>query len=42
MAPAPSKTDKFSFGLWTVGWTGTDPFGTDTRPKLPRSCARIW
>ncbi|MCC2592097.1 xylose isomerase [Tessaracoccus sp. OS52] len=34
MAPVPSKTDKFSFGLWTVGWTGTDPFGTDTRPKL--------
>lgn len=22
---------KFSFGLWTVGWLGTDPFGTDTR-----------
>lgn len=22
---------KFSFGLWTVGWLGTDPFGTDSR-----------
>lgn len=22
---------KFSFGLWTVGWQGTDPFGGDTR-----------
>nr|WP_108869757.1 xylose isomerase [Tessaracoccus timonensis] len=22
---------RFSFGLWTVGWLGTDPFGTDTR-----------
>lgn len=22
---------KFSFGLWTVGWLGTDPFGSDTR-----------
>ena len=34
MAPVPSKTDKFSFGLWTVGWTGTDPFGSDSRPSL--------
>ncbi|WP_296139248.1 xylose isomerase [uncultured Tessaracoccus sp.] len=25
---------KFSFGLWTVGWLGTDPFGTDTRRAL--------
>ena len=25
---------KFSFGLWTVGWTGTDPFGVPTRPAL--------
>ncbi len=25
---------KFSFGLWTVGWLGTDPFGTDTRHAL--------
>ena len=30
----PTKEDKFSFGLWTVGWTGTDPFGTSTRPAL--------
>ena len=22
---------KFSFGLWTVGWQGTDPFGGNTR-----------
>ncbi|WP_233558271.1 xylose isomerase [Tessaracoccus sp. OH4464_COT-324] len=22
---------KFSFGLWTVGWQGADPFGTNTR-----------
>ena len=34
MAPTPSKSDKFSFGLWTVGWLGTDPFGTDTRKAL--------
>ena len=25
---------KFSFGLWTVGWRGTDPFGSDTRPEF--------
>lgn len=30
----PIPEDKFSFGLWTVGWTGTDPFGTSTRPAL--------
>ena len=30
----PTPEDKFSFGLWTVGWTGTDPFGTNTRPAL--------
>ncbi len=30
----PTPEDKFSFGLWTVGWTGTDPFGTSTRPAL--------
>lgn len=34
MARKPTKEDKFSFGLWTVGWTGTDPFGTSTRPAL--------
>ena len=22
---------KFSFGLWTVGWQGTDPIGGNTR-----------
>ncbi|WP_179118567.1 xylose isomerase [Saccharothrix sp. ALI-22-I] len=26
--------DKFSFGLWTVGWQGRDPFGEATRPVL--------
>ncbi|HEX2856733.1 MAG TPA: xylose isomerase [Propionibacteriaceae bacterium] len=34
MVRTPSPEDKFSFGLWTVGWTGTDPFGVDTRPVL--------
>ena len=31
---APIPEDKFSFGLWTVGWTGIDPFGTASRPAL--------
>ncbi|SDU79565.1 xylose isomerase [Arcanobacterium phocae] len=30
----PTKEDKFSFGLWTVGWTAVDPFGSATRPAL--------
>ncbi len=30
----PTPDDKFSFGLWTVGWTGTDPFGGPSRPAL--------
>lgn len=31
---APHKTDKFSFGLWTVGNRGRDPFGDFVRPVL--------
>ena len=34
MTRKPTRDDKFSFGLWTVGWTGTDPFGTNTRDAL--------
>ena len=30
----PTPTDKFSFGLWTVGWQGVDPFGGATRPPM--------
>ncbi|MGW0249058.1 xylose isomerase [Nocardia goodfellowii] len=30
----PTRADKFSFGLWTVGWRGVDPFGEATRPAL--------
>lgn len=30
----PTKADKFSFGLWTVGWQARDPFGDATRPPL--------
>ena len=34
MTPAPTRSDKFSFGLWTVGYNGTDPFGGPTRPPM--------
>ena len=30
----PTRDDKFSFGLWTVGWPARDPFGDATRPPL--------
>jgi xylose isomerase len=26
--------DKFSFGLWTIGWNAADPFGSATRAEL--------
>src|SRR5437588_740199 len=31
----PRAEDKFSFGLWTVGNRGRDPFGAAVRPTLP-------
>jgi len=31
---APKPEDRFSFGLWTVGNVGRDPFGEPTRPAL--------
>ncbi|WLQ62802.1 MULTISPECIES: xylose isomerase [Streptomyces] len=30
----PTSADRFTFGLWTVGWRGNDPFGDATRPAL--------
>ena len=30
----PTPADRFSFGLWTVGWTARDPFGDATRQPL--------
>ncbi|HEU4947680.1 MAG TPA: xylose isomerase [Kribbella sp.] len=33
-AYTPTKDDKFSFGLWTVGWQGVDVFGTAVRAPL--------
>jgi len=34
MSLTPDRSDRFSFGLWTVGYNGTDPFGGPTRPAL--------
>ena len=31
----PRPEDRFSFGIWTVGWQGTDVFGTAVRPPMP-------
>jgi xylose isomerase len=30
----PTPADRFTFGLWTVGNAGRDPFGHETRPPL--------
>ena len=30
----PTREDKFTFGLWTVGWQARDPFGDATRPAI--------
>jgi len=32
--PAPTREDRFSFGLWTVGWQARDTFGDATREPL--------
>src|SRR5690625_2278985 len=34
MSLTPTKEDRFSFGLWTIGYNGADPFGGPTRPAL--------
>ena len=34
LTPVATKDDRFTFGLWTVGWLGVDPFGTATRAPL--------
>ncbi|MGD1051297.1 MAG: xylose isomerase, partial [Solirubrobacteraceae bacterium] len=31
---AATPDDRFSFGLWTVGHRGGDPFGLPTRPPI--------
>ncbi|MCA9427898.1 MAG: xylose isomerase, partial [Candidatus Omnitrophica bacterium] len=38
----PSKSDKFTFGLWTIGNPGRDPFGEPVRPPLaPHEIVKI-
>ena len=32
--PIPTPADRFSFGLWTIGWQARDPFGDATRAPL--------
>jgi xylose isomerase len=34
MVPTPDKSDRFTFGLWTVGWQGRDPFGDASRAEV--------
>lgn len=34
MTLTPTPEDRFTFGLWTVGWQARDPFGDATRPAL--------
>ena len=34
MPNAPTPADKFTFGLWTVGWQARDPFGDATRAAV--------
>jgi xylose isomerase len=34
MVPTPTPDDRFTFGLWTVGWPGKDPFGDATRAPV--------
>jgi hypothetical protein len=31
----PTREDRFSFGIWTVGWQGVDVFGPAVRPPMP-------
>ena len=43
MQLTPTPADKFTFGLWTVGNRGRDPFGEFVRPVLDpiRSVQRL-
>ena len=34
MSLKPTPNDKFSFGLWTIGWQAQDQFGSATRAPL--------
>ncbi len=34
MSITPTRDDKFTFGLWTIGWVAQDPFGSATRAPI--------
>ena len=34
MMPNPTPVDRFSFGLWTIGYNGIDTFGRPTRAAM--------
>jgi len=34
MSVTPTREDKFTFGLWTIGWGAADPFGSETRAPI--------
>ncbi len=34
MEYVPTRDDRFSFGLWTIGWQARDMFGEATRAPL--------
>ncbi len=34
MTPKPTAEDRFSFGLWTIGYSGIDTFGNPTRAPM--------
>ena len=34
-AYTPKKSDRFTFGMWTVGNVGKDPFGDPVRRPIP-------
>lgn len=34
MSLTPTPADTFTFGLWTIGYNGADPFGGPTRKPL--------
>jgi xylose isomerase len=34
VTPTPPPADQFTYGRWTIGYNGTDPFGGPTRPHL--------
>jgi len=34
MAAQPTPADRFTFGLWTIGWEARDPFGDATRAPI--------